>query len=1209
MKINNQLTGKTQILLVVLVLSMVIILAGILYFNNETERIRNQQKNNLQAVVSLKSKQISSWYKDELYDAKAISQHYFINQRINSWLSKKNEQDSLSVRKYFRLLKSEHDYESIILADIKGNILISSESSMHGIDPELVNTIHQVVSSQKTLSTGVYQSLRNEKAQIGFVAPILDNHRETLATLILEKNPDEFIYPFIKTWPSHGNSSEVMIVRRESDGVLYLNELKFKKNSAFRLNIPLSTNNNPAVQAVKGKEGIFEGIDYRGKPVLAYMQAINETPWFIIAKIDKKEIFSDLRTESVYISLFVLLLVLFIAALMSYLFSKRRQTLYKELWKSQEIFKTTLYSIGDAVITTNKKGEIQHMNEVAFQLTGWSETEARGKDLEEVFSIFNEHTQEKAENPAQRILKEGTIMGLANHTTLISKNGRRIPIADSGAPIKEGNGEIMGMVLVFRDQTEERNIQKQLHESEERFRRAVENVPDVIVIYDTELKIKYVNSQIKAFFGNEPDFFMGKKVEDIFPADKYQPFKSLLDNALNTGEIQSINTNITLPEGSEKHFLSICVPFLDEHGEINEIMNITQDLTEYVKRETEYKELLDGMNDTVFVIGFDGYFLEVNETTTEVLGYTRDALLSMGPVDIDPYLKQEDIENLIDGMKKEEKQVFETQHQAKDGTIIPVEISSSPINYQGEKAILSIARDISERKKSEEQIKLLSRSIEQSPVSVVITDPRGVIEYVNPKYTRASGYSFQEVYGRNSGFLKSGYHSREFYQNLWNTILAGKDWHGEFKNKKKNGELFWENAIISPIVDEKGEISHFVEVKEDITDKKQMIEELKKAKEEAEKSDNLKSAFLANISHEIRTPMNGILGFSTLLQSSDLSIDQKKEYLDMIQQSGKRMLNLIDELIHISKIVSRQVEMHYREVSVNEMIDRVLLHHQSAAEKKGLSLDCYKDMADEDSVMTTDEAKLENVLNNLILNAIKFTHAGKITFGYKSQSNGLEFYVKDTGIGIDPSLKEEIFDHFRQADTTISRPYEGAGLGLSIARAYVDNMGGTMRVDSVPNKGSVFYFTIPFINEKKKTMENPDNRELLKKEKPNNKKKMEKELLIVEDDEISVMYINETLKNQGIRLIHAGSGTDSVRMVRSNPNIELVLMDIKLPEMDGYEATREIKQIRPELPVIAQTAYALEGDKDKAMAAGCDDYITKPIQKEELMTLISRYLK
>jgi PAS domain S-box-containing protein len=547
------------------------------------------------------------------------------------------------------------------------------------------------------------------------------------------------------------------------------------------------------------------------------------------------------------------------------------------------------------------------------------------------------------------------------------------------------------------------------------------------------------------------------------------------------------------------------------------------------------------------------------------------------------------------------------RHKNKKGDIFTVEIISHIINYNNKKARLVLANDITERKKTENQLKLYQRAIEQSPVSINITDSEGKIVYVNSGFTALSGYTSAEVINRNPRILKSGIHPEAMYKELWETITAGNYWNGELCNKKKNGDLYWIQTSISPVVDSKGIITHFVAVKEDITERKKFIEDLGIAKEKAEESDRLKSAFLANMSHEIRTPMNGILGFTELLLEPDLSSEQKEHYIEIVHKSGQRMLNTVTDIIEISKIEVGLVTLNGTETDINGRMEELYLFFQPEAEQKGLKLNIEMLLPQSDKIITLDQNKLDSILSNLIKNAIKYTDSGTIQMGCSYKGRYIEFYVKDTGIGISKNKKELIFERFMQADNRDTRVFDGSGLGLAISKSYVEMLGGNIWLESQEGKGSTFYFTLPithYTNEKTVILND------IQVAYENNKVKLTTrslKILIAEDDKLSRDYITLIVKDVSAEILETTTGIETVELCRKNSNLDLILMDIQMPGLNGYQATRRIREFNKEVIIIAQTAFALSGDREKAIAAGCNDYITKPIKKGMLLKLIDMY--
>lgn len=440
-------------------------------------------------------------------------------------------------------------------------------------------------------------------------------------------------------------------------------------------------------------------------------------------------------------------------------------------------------------------------------------------------------------------------------------------------------------------------------------------------------------------------------------------------------------------------------------------------------------------------------------------------------------------------------------------------------------------------------------------------------------------------------------------ETLWNEILKSDihlfEW--ELKqsvlrtDEKRIIEISFRKTIWS------GELA-IISVIRDITEKKLSEAELIKAREKAEESDRLKSSFLANMSHEIRTPMNGILGFAQFLKDNQLSQEEYINYINIIEKSGQRMLNIINDIVDISKIEAGQMTIIYNNTDLNELVDFVYNFFKPETSLKNIKLLLNKPKDNSNYKICTDKEKLYAILINLVKNAIKYTSKGFIEFGYEVKETFVEFYVKDSGLGIAEDKKEMIFERFIQVDMEDRQAFQGAGLGLSISKAYVEMLGGNIWVKSKENEGSTFYFTI---KADEKLIAESKNQ--INESKTVNKNKLNLKILIAEDDEISEILVEKSVKRIGQQLYKARTGLEAVETLKNNPDIDLILMDIKMPGINGYEATRQIREFNKDVIIIAQTAFGLNGDIDKAIESGCNDYISKPINTEKLLTLIKTY--
>jgi hypothetical protein len=358
--------------------------------------------------------------------------------------------------------------------------------------------------------------------------------------------------------------------------------------------------------------------------------------------------------------------------------------------------------------------------------------------------------------------------------------------------------------------------------------------------------------------------------------------------------------------------------------------------------------------------------------------------------------------------------------------------------------------------------------------------------------------------------------------------------------------------------------------------------------------------------------MNGILGFSELLKEPNLTGEKQQKYISIIERSGARMLNTINDIIDISKIEAGQMEVTVSETNINEQIEYIYTFFKPEVERKGMLLSFKNTLPENKALVKTDREKLYAILTNLVKNAIKYSHEGSIEFGYSVETlhaTSIQFYVKDTGIGIPKERQQAVFDRFVQADIGDRRAYQGSGLGLSISKAYVEMLGGKIWVESEEGKGSAFYFTIPYTAEPLQNLELSATAAAEVQQADVNVPGSGLKILIAEDEETSDLILTIELKKMSKNILHATTGISTVEICRQNPDIDLIMMDIKMPKMDGYEATREIRKFNKNVIIIAQTAYALAGDREKAIEAGCNDYISKPIKMNLLVALVNKYFR
>jgi len=550
--------------------------------------------------------------------------------------------------------------------------------------------------------------------------------------------------------------------------------------------------------------------------------------------------------------------------------------------------------------------------------------------------------------------------------------------------------------------------QKALTESETKYRLLAENPGDGIFSPDFDLNFTYVSPAVFKLRGFTVDEVLQQNIFDTLTPDSMKKVQLLLDTVLpeilagNQPSEPIITELQTYRKDNSLVWVEVTATLLYRFDRNPAgILGVTRDISKRKAAQEELRKLSRAVIQSpvsITITDVNGNIEYVNPQFTKITGYTSEEVLGKTPrllksgTQPDSYYK-----NLWDTILSGNEWRDEFQDLRKNGELFWVNTNISPLfNNDGKIThFVAVNEDIKERKKNGDKLKLYTKAIEQSPVSLNITDSNGDIIYVNSGFTALSGYTSAEVIGRNPRFLKSGVHTNDFYRGLWDTLKAGKNWSGELCNKNKEGNLYWVQATISPVVDLKGKITHFIAIKENITEKKKFVEDLKIAKEKAEESDRLKSAFLANMSHEIRTPMNGILGFTELLLEPDLNSEQKEQFIEIVHKSGQRMLNTVTDIIEISKIEAGMVNTSFKVTDINSKLEELVTFFKQEASQKGLKLSLKKVLPLQDKNLLTDANMLNSILTNLIKNAIKYTNAGFIEVGcnYLSSFSWYQSYL------------------------------------------------------------------------------------------------------------------------------------------------------------------------------------------------------------------------
>jgi PAS domain S-box-containing protein len=632
---------------------------------------------------------------------------------------------------------------------------------------------------------------------------------------------------------------------------------------------------------------------------------------------------------------------------------------------------------------------------------------------------------------------------------------------------------------------------------------------------------------------------------------------------------------------------------------------------ELFESEDRYRVLIENQGEGVAIVDLSDNFVFANPAAEEMFGVSGGKLVNRRLTDFTNIEELRKIQRETVKNESQEKSTYELNIKTPEGISRTLLVTGTS-QFGDDKTrtgTFVVFRDITERKKLLEKITeseaYYRTLVDISPDGILTTDMEGSIKFCSNKIFSIFDISDRsQVIGKSIlDFVHPDSHTiiMERVSDVLNGKMAPET--SEFKLLKGNGRVFWGELSSSPLPNPNTNSLSLMIICRDITERKLAEEELIRSRDKAEESDRLKTAFLHNISHEIRTPMNAINGFSALLSEPDLDAESQRSFIDVITHNSNQLLNVVSDIIEISNIEAGLLRTNKRDIMLNETLASIVESYQARAKEKGLKFSYKFGLTNNHAILTIDSEKLIQVLTNLLSNAIKFTLNGSVEFCYEIKNGFLEFSVTDTGIGISPELHTRIFERFYQVDNAMVRQYEGTGLGLSISKAYVEIMGGTIWIESVPGKGSIFRFTVPYSESSKKVIAEIVTPEVEKK-----MSKEKRKILIAEDEEINYLLIGKLLSSLNAEIIHAWDGKEAVKICESDRDIDLVLMDIKMPVMDGHEATAEIRKILPDLPVIALTAYAFSVDREKAIVAGCNDYLSKPVKRDTLLAMVNSYL-
>jgi len=1022
-------------------------------------------KRHLLDVAEMKANHIGAWYAERMGDAQQIRDSTVFAASVSQYLADPSPVHREQVWSWICALQRNGGYSRVLLLDAERSVRLAVPQDDDWLGPLALAKAKEALATGQIVVSDLHLSVvKTNFPNMDLFVPLVSRGQKPIGVIMLEIPAHEFLYPLARTWPMPSETTESLLIRRDGDEIVYLNDLRHHPDAALKLRRSSHQTQLIAAQALRHGRGVAEGVDYRGVPVLGAYWSVPGTSWHMVAKMDQAEVNAPLYRQMWLVLINIVVFGIVSALGLRLLWEHHHAALLKHQLDLEhekdaiaQRLRELLQHANDIIVIAEENGRILEMNRRAIETYGYTTDEFHAMQTVEL-RVPRERTAWPELD--EKLRHDGSALFETVHQR---KDGTTFPVEVSLRLVQIGDKRYR--LAIIRDLTERKRAEQALRESEQRFRIMLEEAADGVILHDAQ-----------------------------------------------------------------------------------------------------------------------GRIIEVNRTTCQLLGYTREELLSLSIHQVDPDAIAVGKHLLWERVFVGEQFTFESQYLRKDGTRVPVEERISSLQLPSGLAVLSIARDISERKRVEADLKRLATAVSQAAETVVVTDLNGTIQYVNPAFERMTGYRAAEAIGQNPRILRSGQHNQQFYQTLWETILRGETWRGRFINRRKDGSLYKEEAVISPVRDATGQITNFVAVKHDITERERAMDalretnekldhalsELKRAQSKLIEQERLRivGQMASGIAHDFNNALAPILGFSELLlERSDLRRNEEKllDTLRLIFAAAQDAANVVRQLRELYR--GRPGQTDFAPINLAQVVRQaVKLTEPRWREETAAIGVCVNINLDLQSVPETagNESALREAVMNLILNAVDaMPQGGTISLKTYVDQQGICLEVNDTGEGMSEEVRNHCFDPF-----FTTKGIRGSGLGLAMVHAIVHNHGGEINVASELGKGSTFTIRLPIQSVPSKSPE-PDKTDTFTRR---------LRILLVDDEQVVRCVYAEYLKAEGHQVEEAESGPAGLAVFARQP-FDLVITDMAMVGMSGEQFATRIQELNPGTPIILLTGF---GDLMKA---------------------------